>query len=411
MPDAEEYSFSFCNTSESSLDLELLKYVDEIITEYEGSLFLKSTSKKILEILYKRLPPELQEKYSYKDSIINKFNDLLKTEKLWMILPYDNEYLNSVIDKKNELSLSKKVMANRLILGLNNSDLDIFASTKYYSMWFMTNGTNVTDEYIKFLKSIFKNEITVSIDGPKFVHDTGRVFSNGEGSFDKTIQGIRKFQNNNISVIASVTLTPHNLDYYEIVNFLSSIGVKSINSNLSRGNGKNVSFDEKSIMKLIDSYKRLYEKIYSEVKSENYEFLPLLKNDFMFAPIKCIYNRRYKISRCNFGNEIVVSSRGELFHCNSIIGNKRDLIGNINSKISYKKVKNVKVDVRENADCKYCFSKYLCGGTCYANDYLNAYENKRMECLFRKEIIKLSIYYYIIYQQGGLLDLLLQKIN
>ena len=387
----------------------MLKYVDDIIAEYEGNLFDESVSEYSLLKLYSRLPPELQKKYLYEDTMINKFNKLLKTEKLWTVLPYNNEFLNSVIDGENELSLSRKVMANRLILGLNNIDLNIFAKPKYYSMWFMTNGTNVTDEYIKFLKSIFKKEITVSIDGPQIIHDSARVYPNGDGSFEKTFQGIKKFQDNNISVIASVTLTPNNPNYYEIIEYLSSIGIKEIKSNLVRGSKTN--FDEQSMNNLIESYKKLYRKIYSELENDSYEFISLLKNDFIFMPIKCLYYRRYKITRCNFGNELVISSKGELYHCNSTIGTKKDLLGNIYTQTLCEQIKNISVDVREVKKCKNCFAKYLCGGTCYANTYLNAYNNQKMECLFRKEIIKLSIKLYTELQQKELLNKLLKIIN
>ena len=38
-PNASEYSFSFSYTSESSLDLESLRYFDSLIAKYEGYLF------------------------------------------------------------------------------------------------------------------------------------------------------------------------------------------------------------------------------------------------------------------------------------------------------------------------------------------------------------------------------------
>jgi len=47
-----------------------------------------------------------------------------------------------------------------------------------------TNGTVFDDEIIQFLSDNQFN-LTVSIDGPKELHDKNRVFANGEGSFDQ----------------------------------------------------------------------------------------------------------------------------------------------------------------------------------------------------------------------------------
>lgn len=56
-----------------------------------------------------------------------------------------------------------------------------------------TNGTLITDEIIEFIKD---NDIalTISMDGPKEIHDKNRVFSNGMGSFEKIMNNLSKIK-------------------------------------------------------------------------------------------------------------------------------------------------------------------------------------------------------------------------
>lgn len=53
-----------------------------------------------------------------------------------------------------------------------------------------TNATLLTHEIALYLASLPQTIITVSLDGPKDVHDKNRVFQNNEGSFEKTMEGL-----------------------------------------------------------------------------------------------------------------------------------------------------------------------------------------------------------------------------
>lgn len=55
-----------------------------------------------------------------------------------------------------------------------------------------TNATLINDEIAEYIASLGDHFTTVSIDGPKDIHDDNRVFCNGDGTFDKTISGLKK---------------------------------------------------------------------------------------------------------------------------------------------------------------------------------------------------------------------------
>ncbi len=54
----------------------------------------------------------------------------------------------------------------------------------------ITNGTCIDEEVATFFKN-HNVQVTVSIDGPKKVHDTCRQYPNGQGTFDQVVEGIK----------------------------------------------------------------------------------------------------------------------------------------------------------------------------------------------------------------------------
>jgi len=91
-----------------------------------------------------------------------------------------------------------------------------------YSM--TTNGTVFNDEIIKFL-STNKISLTISIDGPKEVHDKNRVFANGEGSFDPMMKNLLYIKKKDLEFFNSISfntvIAPGN-DYQCLTDFFNA---------------------------------------------------------------------------------------------------------------------------------------------------------------------------------------------
>ena len=75
--------------------------------------------------------------------------------------------------------------------------------------------------------------LTITIDGPKELHDACRKDFNGEGSFDRAIKAFRAYQSEFITPInTKVTIAPENLPYLnKIFDFFINEGVTSIHAN------------------------------------------------------------------------------------------------------------------------------------------------------------------------------------
>ena len=115
--------------------------------------------------------------------------------------------------------------------------------------------------------------------------------------------------------------------------------------------------------------------------------------------------------RCGWNNELVIDSKGRMYHCNSTIGIENDYLGNYIDKKSIKKIKRTEKNVDNDERCKKCNLKYLCGGTCYANDLFQNTNGRNQECFYKREIIKEGLILYAKLYKNGLLKDFLRAIN
>jgi uncharacterized protein len=103
-----------------------------------------------------------------------------------------------------------------------------FARQKTITNSLQTNGTLLTGEWCDFLK---KNNfmVGISLDGPKEIHDRYRSDRQGNGTFDRVMQGLRLLQKHKVeyNVLACVAreTAKHPLDVYR---FFKNEGVEFI---------------------------------------------------------------------------------------------------------------------------------------------------------------------------------------
>ena len=417
-PKAKKYVFSLCYTSESSFELEKLKYFDFLIGKYENYLFdKKQISKRTAIKIYKDLPVKLKEKYSLDSNPIEVLNKIITYENLWEsfdISAVDFNYENNKALQQNfvdkvQFSYSRRIMINRIILNTFSAYLDKQKEVSNIFMSFMTNGTNISDDFVKFIRSILLKEIYVSIDGSEFVHNSNRIYGNKTGTYADTIKGIKKLQNNGLSVNASVVITPDFPDLFYIIESLESLGFSKISFNLARG--KNIVFSIESINCLLVSIRKLFNLFINEIQHNiTSNKLILIKNSILFNAIKLIYYNRYVTSRCTWGNELIIDNHGDLYHCNTTIGIENDKLGHFKEHKSIKKLLK-KDDNPQKKECESCYARYLCGGTCYAEILLGNKSNESCECFFHKELINENIKLFVKLKDMSLLDKFMQIIN
>ena len=99
-----------------------------------------------------------------------------------------------------------------------------YAGGKTIENAFQTNGVNLDDEWCSFFA---ENNflIGVSIDGPRRIHDSYRVFKNGKPTFDRVMRGIELLKKHNVEFNTLTCVHHNNADQGKIIyRFLKRIG-------------------------------------------------------------------------------------------------------------------------------------------------------------------------------------------
>lgn len=399
MPDAELYSFSFCFTSESSNDLDKLIFIDNLIAKYEGYLFQENDFIGIKpNDFFEKLPESIKNKYQFyakNTDIIEILNLILSNEQLYDYYSYENiNYVNEVLKISKKLTLSRRIMINRHIINYYFEGEILNRKIKTISMFYMTNGTNITQEFIDFTKARLNDSLCVSIDGPQKIHDLNRIYKNGNGSFNAVYNNIKLLKQNNIKIIASTVISPLFPYPYEIFSYLKSIGVDKVEFWILRSNKINpLQFSEAALKILKESNRKIYQKIFIDISHEKYGILHFFNNTIYLSTLKLLFSHKYLSTRCQWGTSIVIDSKGDLYHCNSTIGMEKDKIGHWNKNFTYKDIILKKTSDNEKR-CKKCWAKYLCGGICQYESLINNHSYLDVECDFRKSIILESFKLY-----------------
>ena len=100
---------------------------------------------------------------------------------------------------------------------------------KHFRFTLTTNGVLLNDDIMEFANKEMDN-VVLSIDGRKEVHDFMRPFRKGAGSYDLIVPKFRKFADSRgqNKYYARGTFTHHNLDFSEDVLHLADEGFEQI---------------------------------------------------------------------------------------------------------------------------------------------------------------------------------------
>jgi len=231
-----------------------------------------------------------------------------------------------------------------------------------------TNGVLLKGDIADFLNREMDN-VVMSIDGRREVHDNVRKTVNGKGSYDIIIDNIKNFvkERGDKHYYIRGTFTAENLDFSKDVLNLADNGFKIIslepvvlpeNSDLYIGKDK---------MERIKEEYEVLAKEYLKRKKEGKAFNFFHFNiDLEGGP--CINKR---VSACGAGNEYFsVTPNGNIFPCHQFVDNPKFKMGNVFDA----KIDNNIRDIFRNASlftkekCKDCFAKFHCSGGCAANN-------------------------------------------
>ncbi len=101
-----------------------------------------------------------------------------------------------------------------------------------------TNGTLINQKIAEFFK-YFDFKVGISIDGPIWINDKYRIYSNGQGSFHEIMKGIKLLKEKNVEFSVIITATKETVAYPEkVFRFITDNGFKTVKINLCFGDDK-----------------------------------------------------------------------------------------------------------------------------------------------------------------------------
>ncbi len=231
-----------------------------------------------------------------------------------------------------------------------------------------TNALLLDDDAIDFFNREMEN-VVLSLDGRKEVHDAIRKTKNGKGSFDYVIGNVKKFvrSRGDKSYYVRGTFTAKNLDFSKDVIFLAENGFDSISMEPVVTEIDDLAIKEEHIPAILDEYENLCDKYIEKRKSgEGFNFFHF--NVDLEGGV-CLQK---KVSACGAGNEYFsVVPNGDVYPCHQFAGDKNFLMGNVfegklDAEIRGKFASNC---LFTRSECEKCFAKFICSGGCSANNY------------------------------------------
>jgi uncharacterized protein len=272
---------------------------------------------------------------------------------------------------------------------------------KKTKFWLCTNGTILDEKYFELLNEN-KFNIGISLDGPQEENDKYRVFDNGVGSYEKASETIQSIlQNPNLSrnfknIWGLVVITSQTQSLVDILKHHKEIGFSRVQMKVVRTTDTELTINEKSIEKLKELYNDLSDFLIENIKNDDIAYFNMFlnDNDYFGKIIRRIILRTIISNRCQAGkNKVSLAANGDLYPCDSFVGNSDLVIGNAIEKHSDPKdICNVFCSGRDT--CCGCWDRFVCGGDCFHNSLLKTGDiliPDPMYCDLEKHLIELAV--------------------
>lgn len=273
-----------------------------------------------------------------------------------------------------------------------------------------TNATLLNEKIINFFKK-YKFGITISIDGPKAIHDKTRRTVSGNGTYEivkkKALMLLENYNERPIG--ARVTLTAGVTDVRGIYEHLIyDLKFKEVGFSPATASDNAIfNLSEKELKKVFDGFKEL---------GKDYAKNAILNHFNGFSNlhrlIGNIHEGRKKSLPCGAGVGLLsVNYKGEFDLCHRFTGSNLKPFGNIELGLDKKRLSNF-IEKRLNnhdEECQKCHIRNLCAGGCYHESYVR-YDDAMHANLHYCEIMKewvdfaLGIYAKIMQENPNFLN-------
>lgn len=269
---------------------------------------------------------------------------------------------------------------------------------KKFKFTITTNALHITDDIIEFCNKEMDN-VVISIDGRKEVHDKMRPGVGGQSCYDRVLHNAKKLveARNQQQYYVRGTYTQHNKDFGEDIFYLADQGFEQISIEpVVAPETEEYALTEKDYEDLCNEYDKLAVRYLERRKNGKWFSFFHYNVDLSGGP--CIKKR---LNGCGVGNEYVaVSADGDIYPCHQFVGKNEFLMGSVlnESFDTYMQGVFANNHVLNKEKCRNCWAKFHCSGGCTANAY--SFNNNiniphDFECSIERKRLENAIAIYI----------------
>lgn len=256
-----------------------------------------------------------------------------------------------------------------------------------------TNGMLLDDDKINYINENMDN-VVISLDGRKKVHDAIRYDAAGNGTYDtilaKALNLVRKRENKNYFIRG--TFTSRNLDFSKDIFHLADLGFGEISMEPVVGAGEDFHLRKEHMPIILSEYERLAGAYIKRIKAGRpFRFYHFNINVYN-GP--CLYKR---VTACGAGTEyFAVTPEGELYPCHHLVGRHEFKAGDLNTGIVNDSLQAGfrEANIFTKEECRQCWAKLFCSGGCHANAYFangDIMKPEKLVCAMQKKRIECAI--------------------
>jgi uncharacterized protein len=240
-----------------------------------------------------------------------------------------------------------------------------------YDNSIQTNGTLIDNRWLDFFQRE-RFSVSISIDGPRDLHDRLRVDRRGRGSFDRVDAAITRVQEAGIPLGVCIVISRANVDHVEdIYDYVASRGLRFNVIPLNRSGGARDHFNDVGLAaeEYAPAWIRMYDRWFDAEQDYVYcsDFVYKTRAILAGKPADCV-----ALAQCSDTN-IAVDPVGDVFGCATLSGSEGTRYGNlVNDDLEAIMRSPVALDYRNrrtDPQCASCRWQHVCHGGCQARAY------------------------------------------
>ena len=265
---------------------------------------------------------------------------------------------------------------------------------KHFRFTITTNGLLLDDDNIDFINEHMDN-VVLSMDGRREIHDEMRPTANGRGSFDLVVKNFKRLidKRGDKDYYIRGTFTNHNLDFAKDVKLFHDLGFEKTSMEpVVAESSQEYAIREEHLDQILKEYETLSD-VYLKIRKKDPNFLFFhFMVDLEQGP--CAIKRSVG---CGAGSEYVaITPTGDIYPCHQFVGENEFKMGNVHTGIcNTDLVENFKCsNVFTKEACQDCWAKYYCSGGCHANAYYangSILEPYKVGCEMEKKRLEAAI--------------------